>query len=548
VAYSTANLYQVGSVWYFRLWIPQDLKPYFNRQEIKRTLRTKSLTIAKQLLKLYSAKTEKVFTMIRTGMLTNTQIKELIEDYITYRLEKNDERRQEYGVETCTVQTDSGPVEVGTREYDAVEFDYIRSELESEQYGLISKMLDEFLVDVSVQVDKESPQYKQLCRDIALAHLEKVHHIDCRRDENDYSDPYYLREWKPEAKKKQQPVEQLPANPQGLLLSELIGAYVKESVARGNWTDKTRQETQSILESFHELLGDPDVKTITKPVMVDCLDKMQRLPARRQQLAEYRDKTIDELLALPSVPNPLSVQTIKKRFTMISSLFKWAVDNDYMMKNPASGLAPKDKRAADEQRQAYTHENLQKLINILNLKYRDKADRPDRWWIPLIALYNGLRMNEICQLYKEDIKQIDGIWCFDVNNKKDKKVKNRNSIRTVPVHKELLNLGFIEYYKTVDHERLWPDLHKGPQGYAHDFSRWFQKVNRRHITDDTGQVFHSLRHNFTNSLKQAGVQEQQIGELVGHKSGSITMERYGKKYEPAVLFEAIKKLDYRLTF
>ena len=104
MAYSTANLYQVGSVWYFRLWIPQDLKTYFNRQEIKRTLRTKSLTVAKQLLKLYSTKTEKVFTMIRTGMLTNTQIKQLIDDYTTYALEKNHEQRIEQGIVSIGIE------------------------------------------------------------------------------------------------------------------------------------------------------------------------------------------------------------------------------------------------------------------------------------------------------------------------------------------------------------------------------------------------------------------------------------------------------------
>jgi len=36
-----------------------------------------------------------------------------------------------------------------------------------------------------------------------------------------------------------------------------------------------------------------------------------------------------------------------------------------------------------------------------------------------------------------------------------------------------------------------------------------------------------------------------IAELVGHKTESITMERYGKRYEPRKLYDgAVIQLDY----
>jgi integrase len=58
-------------------------------------------------------------------------------------------------------------------------------------------------------------------------------------------------------------------------------------------------------------------------------------------------------------------------------------------------------------------------------------------------------------------------------------------------------------------------------------------------------VFHSFRHTVTDTLKQAGVSETVIAEIVGHSnSGSMTMGRYGKRYQPKVLLEALLKLDY----
>jgi integrase len=58
-------------------------------------------------------------------------------------------------------------------------------------------------------------------------------------------------------------------------------------------------------------------------------------------------------------------------------------------------------------------------------------------------------------------------------------------------------------------------------------------------------VFHSFRHTLANSLKQKGVQEVIIAEILGHAVDSMTMSRYGKRYEPKVLLEAISKYDFK---
>lgn len=37
-----------------------------------------------------------------------------------------------------------------------------------------------------------------------------------------------------------------------------------------------------------------------------------------------------------------------------------------------------------------------------------------------------------------------------------------------------------------------------------------------------------------------------VFEILGHAHDSITMGRYGKRYQPKVLLDAIVKLDYKL--
>ncbi|MGK2905520.1 MAG: DUF6538 domain-containing protein, partial [Desulfuromonadales bacterium] len=121
----TAHLYRVGVTWYFRIRFPADLKHHFRRDEIKRTLKTKTLTSAKQLLKLWAAETERIFTVIRTGMLTDAQVKQLVEDYIGFALKKNDAERLESGVSTTILDTEDGPVELPERYFSNPESDHI---------------------------------------------------------------------------------------------------------------------------------------------------------------------------------------------------------------------------------------------------------------------------------------------------------------------------------------------------------------------------------------------------------------------------------------
>lgn len=155
-----------------------------------------------------------------------------------------------------------------------------------------------------------------------------------------------------------------------------------------------------------------------------------------------------------------------------------------------------------------------------------------------------MRLDEACQLYKEDIRQIDDVWCFDVNDSKDKKLKNLSSKRVIPIHTRLIELGLMEHVmQCSDGGRLWENLTWCKvNGYSNSLGKWYQRFNRKYVTTDPLKTFHSLRHTFANTLKQMGVQETLISELMGHSNGSITTGRYGKRYQPTVLLAAVSMI------
>jgi len=330
-----------------------------------------------------------------------------------------------------------------------------------------------------------------------------------------------------------------PAEPVGKQLSSLIDDYVKAN--EDKWTHKTKSEITSCHRLIVDVMGDVDVMTITRKMVLNFKDIMVRLPSNLYK--KHVAKTIQEVLKLPNIA-PMSTTSVNKHILRIGALLGYAVKEGIIPANLAQGMMIPEKRRSDEERKAYSFEDLQNIVANLPCT----GDRPDRFWIPLISMYSGMRLDEICQLYTEDVQQVDDVWCFSINDEKDKKVKTITGKRVIPVHPTLLSCGFIAYVESlrkVDALRLWMDLKWRPNdGYSNALGKWFQVFNRRHVTGDPKKVFHSFRHTLADTLKQAGVQEVVIAEIMGHANHSMTMGRYGKRYQPKVLLDALMKLDY----
>lgn len=328
----------------------------------------------------------------------------------------------------------------------------------------------------------------------------------------------------------------------GKLLSGLVDDYVEGNESK--WTYKTKLEVIGCLRLVVDVIGDLEVKAIHKQTVHDFKGKLMKLPANMYKC--YPNKTIQEILMLPDI-KPMSVNSVNKHIMRLNALLAYAVKEGILTVNCAQGMMLSDKRRTDEQRKAYSVDELQSIVNNL---LREQT-RLERYWIPMIAMYSGLRLDEICQLYTDDVQQLDGVWCFNINDSKDKKLKNDASKRVVPIHPVLISCGLIKYVESVQKEdipRLWMNLSwREADGYSNSFGNWYRRFNREYITQDSCKVFHSFRHTVTDTLKQAGELETVIAELVGHSNGgSETMGRYGKRYQPKVLLEALKKLDYEV--
>lgn len=328
-------------------------------------------------------------------------------------------------------------------------------------------------------------------------------------------------------------------------LPDIANSFIQEQMLKSKWTDKTQGDYRKVLDMFIEFAGEITLEGIDRKLMVEFVDCLSRLPANIKKKPAFNKMKMRDIVKLQNI-KPMSSYTVNKYLSRVSAMLLWCVRQGYLDRNPAEGLALSTELKEDEERKAYSLTDIEKIISLLG---KHKNVSPERYFVPLVAMFSGMRLNEICQLYVSDVKQVDGVWCFDINDDGDKRLKNKASRRVIPVHPKLIELGLLEHVDLMleaGEPRVWMNLVCKRDGFGQDFGKWYQRFNRQFITQDRKKVFHSFRHLFCDTLKQKGVAPELIAELVGHSNNhSITVSRYGKRYRPQVLLNELVKLDYQ---
>jgi integrase len=179
-----------------------------------------------------------------------------------------------------------------------------------------------------------------------------------------------------------------------------------------------------------------------------------------------------------------------------------------------------------------------------------KPNKPWQYWLPVLGLYTGARLNELCQLRIIDIKNHAGIWYFDFTDEGvGQHLKSTSSKRRVPVHSDIISLGFLEYVETAKkaNRPMLFDLPIRNDRYSHTPSKWFNRIKSRALSEHDKKAFHSFRHTFIdyalNKLKLQG--NPLLKALVGHTDKEITSGVYGSSFELEDLNNIIQQIDFQ---
>jgi integrase len=478
---------------------------------------------------------------------TKDQINKMVRDYIKQTL-SDDEKCRAQGIHTIGDLYTSGGSGMGQAESEALGA-VVKTWLKNQDHEFLHPAANKLLEKHGHNIKTESSSYKDLSRELMLA-FQSVLNVRVKRSQGDYTQSD--EELIPRLKEEEKPViapSITPVSTQksaSLTFTEVQGKYIAEVEKGGTWTTKTMDANLAIFALFVRCMGDLPVDQIDRPLMSEYKSILMQLPSNLNKLSKYKDLSIEEIIA--SKPEQtISVSTLNKYLQRLSGLFNYASRNGFMLSNPAEGMVIKQPKRASDERDAYSQADLAKLFESPDY---GKHEHSYAFWSPLIAVYTGCRLEEICQLHLEDIRNENGVWVFDINNKDEKHLKNDQSVRLIPIHSHLIHLGLldhVQHLKDRGEKRLFPELLRIRDGYGQKVSKWYQNYKKR-FGFGRGKTFHSFRHTFITHLKHKQIDTYMLKELAGHDVEGETMGRYGKRFPPEILKEAIEKLDYGIDF
>jgi integrase len=394
------------------------------------------------------------------------------------------------------------------------------------------------------------------------------------------------------------------------LLSEAWAEFCAAKQRDGEWRDhKTALDAQRTLRLWLDLMGDTRTGEIDRRMALTFRTMLRDLPARNGKsvyaglspsaaIALAKDITAqldrgERVIRLgtrtlraaeaAAVAEPISFKSCNKVLTFLTAFGSWAEQNERRDwfgpgGNPFTRLLYRKQtvrahRDSDKARRAMPDEVLRLLFSSPVWAGRDPdADiyegtyrpRDAKFWLPLIALFSGMRLSEIAQLRLADIRTEQGVAFFAVLNTAETSVKTPSSERFVPIHRELIRLGLMDRVAELTQRgerRLFPEIvARATQGddYGASFSRWFSRY-RYGLAERTdaagkrfqplgrkGYDFHALRHTFiTRARETRAMTDAQLDRITGHK-GQAMRDTYTGDLSLAGLADAVNAVRFDL--
>lgn len=488
VAMSKPYLDPKSGMYKLRRGVPSALRPIIGKREYWESLGTKDLKEAKRLFPDALAECERVFEAARAELesrsykISDREAQALAGDWLKSKLALDHDVPSEDEINAA--------------------LSVIQDQIEAGKWDRWSPLAQETAKARNLPILPNSDSYKALCEALAWVEV-RYWNIQAKRDLGDWRDAGLDR------------YPAFKAQDSGIKLIDLY-----ERLAKEEQPDTRRaSDFNRNIERFIDLNEDLPIERITP-----------------EHVRLWKDQMVDQGLA-PATTN--------KRLSVLSSLLTYGATNRLIPENPAKGIRAKASKQPQNPRQSFSPDDL-KLI--LSGPVHGQGERPSggkgeaSYWLPMISLYCGARLAEIAQLTSDDIGESNGVPFFDINWNDGKKTKNQNSIRKVPIHHRLIDLGFLKYVEGKD-GLLFPGLEESKNGQiAKAWGQWFGRY-KKDLGITGKKDFHSFRHTFIDASREASIDSELRKKITGHAPQDV-----GGGYGTSDLLKRLKveidKVDY----
>ena len=378
-----------------------------------------------------------------------------------------------------------------------------------------------------------------------------------------------------------------PAMPPQLLTAEqLISEDERMTIAqvynvlRSNQTRKTKKEKgwnpktarqattiltflEKYLREFHEIQFVEDIKQRHLHEFNEVLLAINPQHGKAAVDSTLSAKAyVDKYLTRYTGEDCLAPATLNRHLTFISQFFRKAkLMGRTLQELDVTGFRrPKERRERDEREipEMETVQSFFKLPVFTGCKGWDHRAKGGiralhhegdlvfhraAFFVPILAYYTGARREELCGLAPDDLAVIGDHHVIFIRPNSIRKLKNKQSRRSLVLHSEIIRLGFatyVEQIRALNYVHVFPEL-ISPTMSGSLGDRLYDELEVSFKASKFST--HHLRHVFNNSLKQKEVSEEIRADLLGHGGSSEASERYVNPAKVALQASKVAMLD-----
>jgi integrase len=226
----------------------------------------------------------------------------------------------------------------------------------------------------------------------------------------------------PEHRDRLASVERLPSD--GVAVSMLLERWWREASSAGR-KPSTYESYRNTIRMFTVFTGHDDASRITAKDVIAFKDHRLQTPS-------------------PKTGRVPSAKTVKDSdLSALKTIFGWALGNQLVAHNPASGITIKLARSAKVRSKGFSDVEAQALL-VAALNYQPQNERPEtaaaKRWVPWLCAFSGARVGEVAQLRKQDLTRVGDDWVIRITPEAGT-VKN-NEAREIVLHPQVVDLGF----------------------------------------------------------------------------------------------------------
>lgn len=581
-----SNLYRRGAVYYARIFVPSDLQLELGKKEIRPSLHTKERPEAmRRLVPLLDQWAGTFDALRRRAEVTDRDIAVAVWDKYSTGLEEGDRERTSRPTDAeiwaafdkamadarKSGAADAGPVAMLNAMADVeilagkstwaasrreARLRRLKADLGAGDTRLIEPEADAFLTKHGFRIAKGDDRYRELCFKLIRADIEQLERY-AERDRGDFTG------------KPKDPIIVKPAPADDPALEGETIMAIFEKFQRENPNNiglDTLNQMRRDVQHFTDFTGaHTRLSAVTKRNVREWKELLLDWPVKAAQVSDWKGLNAREIVAANKVSKKPKVtiqkKTVRRHMGNLSSFCTWAERNDFMAANPVRGLMPK--KEDTNRRKSFTDEELKKLFSAPLFTGCEKATwrgfdlsgnvhvRDHRYWIPYVMALSGARPGEVAQLHVENVREQHGMWTMHITTEGEgnKRVKTKGSMRVVPIHSELIRLGFVKHCQKMaqaGHKQIFPELKIPKSGQVapqmgREFGRYLERLG---IKSGPDIVLYSLRHGFVDRARLAGFLDAEIGLVIGHGQATMTgrygVEQQGTLKRRAEIVEAVR--------